>query len=288
MGLGRARFVTHTFRMRTRGWTVVLAVLTSAVLSLTGVSAASAGSPAPAAAGPAASSRTLLGNDVSWPQCGKVLPRNQAFAIVGVNGGLANNTNPCLATQLSWAAKSTGGTGQPRVALYVNTANPGHAGSWWPTSNVYGGRVVANPYGICTGGEDRQCAYMYGYAKAYDNVKYRGVSNPSSYLWWLDVELINTWSYDKSANAAALEGMTAYLQSIGARVGLYSTSYQWGLLIGQVGLTSNLRGLPSWLAGSTTRQGAVAACDEEPLVPGGRVRLTQYVPGDLDLDHSCR
>ena len=37
------------------------------------------------------------GNDVSYPQCGKSFPSGQAFGIVGVNDGLANNANPCLA-----------------------------------------------------------------------------------------------------------------------------------------------------------------------------------------------
>ncbi len=275
--------------MRFRGWTVVVAVLSATVLSLTGVSTASAAPAASAAAAarPAAASPTLLGNDVSWPQCGTTLPRRQAFAIVGLNGGLANNTNPCFATQLAWALKSTGGTGQPRAALYVNTANPGHAGSWWPASNSYGGRVVANPYGSCGGGEDRQCAYMYGYAKAYDNVKYRGVTNPSSHLWWLDVETMNTWSHDKAANAAVLEGMTAYLKSIGARVGLYSTHYQWGLIVGEVRTTSNLRGLPSWLAGANGVTGAKGMCSWPPLTPGGKVTMTQFVANNLDYDYSC-
>jgi hypothetical protein len=43
----------------------------------------------------------VVGNDVSWPQCGKTLPSGQAFGIVGVIGGLANNTNPCFATELA-------------------------------------------------------------------------------------------------------------------------------------------------------------------------------------------
>src|SRR5262249_44599895 len=106
------------------------------------------------------------GNDVSWPQCGKPLPRGQLFGIVGVNNGLANNTNPCFAAQLAWANTSTGLTVQPKAALYVNTANPGLAGSWWPASNVYGGETIFNPYGSCDGKDTAACAYMYGYAKA--------------------------------------------------------------------------------------------------------------------------
>jgi hypothetical protein len=290
--------------MRTGGWTIVASAVLAAVLTVAGASPASAvtpeertppSEPAPyarvspsGATRVAATPKVLLGIDVSWPQCGTTLPRSPAFAIVGVNGGLANNTNPCFATQLAWAAKSTGGTGQPRVALYVNTANPGHQGSWWPSSNVYGGRQVANPYGTCTGLEGAACAYIYGYAKSYDNVKLRGVKNPAGYLWWLDVEMINTWSAtDKAANAAALEGMTAHLKSIGARVGLYSTAYQWNLIVGQVRSTSNLRGLPSWLAGANGVTGAKGMCSWPALTPGGKVTMTQFVSNNLDYDYSC-
>src|SRR5215207_10878571 len=79
------------------------------------------------AAKPVPANSALLGNDISWPQCKKPFPKGQAFGIVGVNNGLANNTNPCLAAELSWANQSKGGTGQPLAALYVNTANPGLA-----------------------------------------------------------------------------------------------------------------------------------------------------------------
>ena len=228
------------------------------------------------------------GNDVSWPQCGKPLPKGQTFAIVGVNNGLANNTNPCLATQLSWARKSTGGTGQPRVALYVNTANPGTAGSWWPRSNTYRGKTVSNPYGKCSrGATGAACSYMYGYAKAYDNVTSRGISNPKSYIWWLDVETENTWSADKRANRADLEGMAAYFKSIGVKTGIYSTRWQWSQIVGTVPSSSNLYKLPSWLAGASSLASAKRKCAEAPLTRGSKVVLTQYISGGFDYNHSC-
>ncbi|HEX2247545.1 MAG TPA: hypothetical protein VHH13_08345 [Arthrobacter sp.] len=231
----------------------------------------------------------LLGNDVSWPQCNKALPENPAFAIVGVTGGLANNTNPCLAEQLAWAEEETltDATGQPDVALYVNTANAGHTGSWWPDSNEYSGVVVDNPYGDCSGAEDAACAYMYGWAKAYDDANIRGISNPEDYLWWLDVETENSWSTDKVANAADLEGMTDYFESIGADVGIYSTNYQWGQIVGQVSADSSLAGLPSWLAGARTANGAKNNCSSPPLTPGGYVSVTQFVSRGFDYDYSC-
>jgi len=238
-----------------------------------------------AASGPAPT--VLLGNDISWPQCNKSLPNGQAFGVVGVNNGLANATNPCFATELSWAQKSAGGTGQDKVALYVNTANPGLTGSWWPTTNTYGGVTVSSAYGTCDGTDTAACAYVYGYAKAYDDVNSRGVSNPSSYLWWLDVETGNSWETNKTANSADLEGMTTYFQSIGARVGIYSTSTQWSQIAGVPGATSNLRSLKSWIPGSRSQSAARANCSTTPLTPGGTVTLTQFVSKNLDYDYSC-
>ena len=56
--------------------------------------------------------RTPIGYDVSYPQCATPLPTDGAFAVVGVNGGLAHNTHPGLGGQLAWAAGSTGVTSQ--------------------------------------------------------------------------------------------------------------------------------------------------------------------------------
>jgi hypothetical protein len=230
---------------------------------------------------------TLLGNDISWPQCNTTYPKGQAFGIVGVNNGLANNTNPCFAAQLSWAQKSTGGTGQPKAALYVNTANPELSGSWWPSSNDYGGATVNNPYGTCDHSANAACAYMYGYAKAYDDATVRGISDPSSYLWWLDVETINSWSTNKTTNKADLEGMSTYFQSIGAPVGLYSTSYQWNQIVGSTDSTSNLYNLKSWIPGARSESAAKSNCSLPPLTGGGSVTLTQFVSKNLDYDYSC-
>lgn len=242
----------------------------------------------PASAAKPSEQQTLTGNDISWPQCNKAYPTGQAFGIVGVNNGLANNTNPCLSSQLAWADLSKGGTGQPKVALYVNTANPGHLSSSWPTSNDYAGVTVNNPYGTCTGAEDAACAYMYGWQKAYDDATIRGISNPSSYLWWLDVETENSWTTDKRANTADLEGMADYFKSIGARVGIYSTAYQWGQIVGNnVTSSSSLYSLDSWLAGSRNLANAKSNCSLPPLIAGGRVTLTQYVSRSFDYDYSC-
>jgi hypothetical protein len=250
----------------------------SILISLSVSAPVSAAKPAP----------TPLGNDISWPQCGRRLPTGQAFGIVGVNNGLANNTNPCFAEQLAWANKSVGGTSQPKVALYVNTANPGAEGSWWPTSDVYGGTEVANPYGDCTGKYDTACAFIYGYAKAYDDTTIRGVVNPSNYLWWLDVETTNSWQADKVANTADLEGMVTHFKNIGAPVGIYSTNYQWSQIVGTVPAGSNLNNLRSWIAGAANETDAKSMCrTAQPLTADSLVVLVQFVSKNLDYDYSC-
>ncbi|WP_233563914.1 glycoside hydrolase family 25 domain-containing protein [Cryobacterium tepidiphilum] len=293
--------------MRTRMLSVVAIALASVSLPLLGAQAANAASSHTSFAfkpdrgdAPQTSTHstpkpgaTLLGNDVSWPQCGRTLPSGQAFAIVGVTGGLANDTNPCFDSELAWAETSTGATVQPKVALYVNTANPGFAGSggtWWPTSNVYplsSDAAVDNPYGTCEGAYDPACAYMYGYAKAWDDVYLRGVDQPSHYTWWLDVETENTWSMDRTANAADLEGMTAMFHSVGARVGLYSTASMWNQIVGPLPESSVLRGLPSWLPGASSEKTAKAMCAAAPLTAGGTVTLTQFISRNLDVNVSC-
>lgn len=250
----------------------------------------------PTAAGPAP--KTPLGIDISWPQCGKTLPSGQAFGIVGVNGGLATTTNPCLKDQLLWAKKSVGGTPQDKTQLYVNTANPGGLSTpSWPTAGS-----PENPIGPCDGSDSLACAWQYGWNRALEDVRDRfqpaavqaGISSsPASYIWWLDVETENTWklsgsSFDTQSNIAVLEGMTSYFKSVGARVGLYSTGVQWSQIVGNsVSPTSNLNGLPNWRPGGANQSTAQQACSAAPITSGGRVVLTQFVSKNLDYNLSC-
>ena len=248
--------------------------------------------------GTGSTTSTPLGNDISYPQCDKTLPKTQAFGIVGVNGGLATTTNPCLKDQLIWANKSLGGTSQEKIQLYVNTANPGglNTESWPKTGNT------DNPFGTCDGSDSLACAWQYGWNRATEAVNQRFIpaatqanidSSPSKYIWWLDVETINTWkaptsSFNTQSNTAVLEGMTSYYTSINARVGLYSTAYQWGQIVGSsVSSTSNLNGLPNWRPGGANLSTAKQACTATPLTTGGKVVLTQFISKNLDYDYSC-
>lgn len=260
-----------------------------------------------------------LGNDISYPQCGARLPSQTAFAIIGVNGGLATKTNPCLADQLAWAGTSAiGGTSQTKIQLYVNTANPYddydvYGTSWdsWPTSIIDPlGNIAPNPYVDVAAGEtcDGQkvdslaCAWQYGWNRAVEAANDRFIaaaeaanisSRPSEYVWWLDVETGNSWrsgdDYRLRTNVADLEGAAAYYQSIGATVGLYSTTYQWGVITGNlISAESNLNGLGVWYpVGAVRESTAVSACSNNPLTAGGSIVMTQFIKKNLDYDYSC-
>ncbi len=248
---------------------------------------------------------TLTGIDVSYPQCQEKLPTNHAFGIVGVNGGKATTGNPCLSQQLSWAHKAVGGTKQDKVQLYVNTANPGGLETpSWPQDNIdpSGSFVVVNPHGFCYGDDSVACAWQYGWNRAQEDVvTWFGTSakqanvdtNPSSYVWWLDVELENSWKlgksdFDYASNIAVLEGMTEYLTTNKLRVGLYSTGYQWGEVTGgKITSQSNLNSKPNWRPGGFNQATAKQACTATPLTDGGSVVLAQYISRGLDYNISC-
>jgi hypothetical protein len=245
-----------------------------------------------------------IGNDISYPQCNKTYPSGQLFGIVGVNGGIASTTNPCLSSELTWAASTANSAvTQAKIQLYVNTGNPGGLNTaTWPQNNTDPeGHGTTNPYGTCDGSNSTACAWQYGWNRAVDDVVNRFIpaansagvsSNPTEYPWWLDVETANSWRDGSdealSANAADLEGMVAYFKSKDITPGLYSTSFQWGQIVGTVVSGSNLSGLPSWLPGASDLAGAKANCQKSPLTTGGKITLTQFTTGDFDYDYSCK
>jgi hypothetical protein len=270
----------------------------------------------------ARSGTTTTGNDISWPQCGGSYPTGQAFGIVGVNHGLANNLNSCLASELSWAATSTGNalpTGFPKAALYVNTADPGSVVppvADWPTSNVdpngvseSDGSTNPDPYGSCTGSNDPACAWQYGWNRAIQDMLWlaqtpASVSTlPSSYWWWLDVETANTWESGTSGlanNVADLRGMVAALKNTvetasgsGVRlggvtaVGIYSTSSQWSQITSSTAAGyTDLIGLPDWIPGARTLSGAQGNCSLAGFTTA-KPAITQWFGKPYDGDVAC-
>ena len=259
------------------------------------------------------------GVDVSYPQCGSRLPGGQAFGIVGVNGGLANDYNACLAHQWSYALSSTGATKQAKAQTYLNTADPGNGVADWPSPanpGGYPGPTLSTPYGTCTyasgsdgpGAMSTACAYVYGYDMVVGGISdgANGIiagdvsafhkatgGTLSAQPVWLDVETGNSWlsgSAGLAMNVADLNGMVDALRATNstATVGIYSTGYQWNQITGTPGATTagNLSGLPDWVPGASTQSGATSNCAQAPFT-GGTVTVAQWTSGGLDYDYSC-
>ena len=265
---------------------------------------------------------TGTGIDVSYPQCpGTSLPPGEAFAIVSVTGGLANDYNSCLSNEFAYAQQTTGTTKQPKAQLYVNTADPGNGVADWPSPSQPGAfGSSTTPYGSCTyasasatsgpGADSAACAYVYGYDMvagiAYgggnvigDLADFHNVTGGYMYQYpvWLDVETTNSWQSSTTSNGLAmntadLQGMVEAFKAatpsgLTSTVGVYSTGYQWNQITGTPTGTAagDLAGLPDWVPGATRQSGAVSNCSTTPFT-GGRVTVTQWT-SQYDYDYSC-
>jgi hypothetical protein len=257
------------------------------------------------------------GIDVSYPQCGDVLPTDEAFAVVGVNGGLANIYNDCLAEQFTYAKRLTpGGTTQPVAQTYLNTADPGNSVADWPSPGQLGayGKTTTPDYGDCVyasggssaGANSPACAYIYGYDMVAGITTEAGVSivGDAPYFTevtggslgdqpvWLDVETANSWLSGPDGlamNIAALQGMVDAVHETGsAPVGIYSTAYQWDQITGTPtgDAAGNLVELPVWVPGARRESSARDNCAQDAFT-GGTVVLAQWFGHPYDGNVSC-
>ena len=256
------------------------------------------------------------GADASWPGCTRPhsasrtmpLATSPAFVVVGVNNGLPGTVSPCIAKELRWAATTTGGSSQDRLAYYVMAADPWTKPElkWvkhpaWPSSDVVAGTTVAVPKAFassagvptCTGGHtERACAYVYGWAMAKHAAAIPGLRSPSTHRFWIDVEAVRTWSGDQRFNQAVVEGMVAGFTTpvekggVGTTTGVYSDYSEWARIIGRLRTGSTLDRLDQWLAiGPSTKAEAVdALLHDWPLTADGRIRVVQWVDGRYDRD----
>jgi hypothetical protein len=236
------------------------------------------------------------GHDISHPQCDGRLPGRSAFGVVGINQGRPFSTNPCLAGQYRWAA-----TRPAPAALYVNTGNPA------PRSAYYWPRSGTRDPALCVDSRSRTdpgCAYDYGWHAAADALATgRKLGRAAlGHTWWLDVEITNTWNGDGRANTAVLQGMYDHLRAHGvARVGVYSTGYQWRTITGGYSASSArdyrsawarhftprypLHAAPLWVAGGTAAT-ARGLC--KTSFTGAPARMVQFLGADgFDTNLVC-
>ena len=106
---------THGIRRRTAVGLVVQASVVVALMFATAAPAIAAKPSHGGGGGGGGSGSTTTGYDISYPQCGTSFPSSTAFGIVGVNGGLASDLNPCLGpassytqSELYWAVAHEG------------------------------------------------------------------------------------------------------------------------------------------------------------------------------------
>jgi len=295
---------------RALSWTASLVVLTGAALALL-MTPVWAGVTGPAGVaepfGLADQSPVLTGVDVSYPDCGGLLPFGQAFGVVGVNGGRASTPNPCLAEELAWSEyRTTGAASEPKASLYLNTGDPGNTYldqpvPDWPFSgdSPYGSCLptVVLPHLLGPGQNSEACAWYYGYLKAEQDLLWLraaasrdGLTSAAVALpFWLDVETSNTWLTATELNLVDLEGMVYALRQSGVvHLGVYASPQEWVEITGGTAspTSGSLYSLANWILGADSLPGAEAECHRSPFT-GGEVLLTQFPLGPFDGDYAC-
>ena len=199
---------------------------------------------------PAVAAATVppLGYDVSHPQCKKTLPADGGFAIVGINGGHPFSSNACVGAQLKWAHRRAG----TRSTSTAATPAP----------------------------ETRSA---YGVSAANDAVqREHAQSTKGTAVWWLDVEVANSWDGTQQENATVLDAMAAASRS---------WAYASASTRPQHVAVDRRRlepGLPTWYAtGNGTVDTASPACDRS--FAGSATAVVQWVEKTKDglvIDHN--
>ncbi len=170
------------------------------------------------------------GYDISWPDCNfsNPIPPPSPIEIVGINDGHGFSVNPCFSEEASWA-----GAG---LSIYMNA-------DFFDTSQPPPAVAQTGPMGTCSSTDMNCLGYNWGYASAEYSAQQVQLAQVTSSMWWLDVERGNTWSTNQVANSYAIKGMMDALRQQGFVVGIYSTSYQWGIITGGF-----QPGVPNWYA----------------------------------------
>lgn len=224
------------------------------------------------------------GYDISFPDCNNQLPPpGSPVSIVGVNGGLIDNFNPCFAAEAAaWAG--------PNLSVYINV-NLVPDGD--PTVAMNG------PAGACARGDLLCEGYNWGFNYAAGDLGHVHSRGFQPQVWWLDVEqpcgyggpLWRCGSNQALAsNGKVIQGALDALHSQGLTAGIYSTYLQWPATVGP-----NMQepGIPIWIG--TVPQNAndwAADCNKGSLrFAGGVPWLIQWLggasPTGFDQDYAC-
>jgi hypothetical protein len=217
--------------------------------------------------------RGTTGYDISFPQCGQTYPAPPyRVAVVGINGGRPYTPNPCLASEAAWAG--------PSLTVYVNV---GPLNSGDPAA-------LHGPAGSCAPPDSTCQAYNWGWNAAVYDAAAAIKAGVAASVWWLDIEFANGWKtspQDQAENARVIQGTIDGLRAQGDLPGIYSTSYQFGLIAG----SQYLPQVPLWVAGAADASQAPGFCDPSHAFGGGQIWLTQWTgqvgQSTFDQDYAC-
>lgn len=227
-------------------------------------------------------SGTVIGADVSWPQCpkgmgiaqkqgkGAPMPLDEArFVVLGLTNGPGFYPNPCLGSQVAYVKARNLLASAYSV---ISTPRPGDL-------ETYGHR------GPFDGSTRLGALSNVGYQQARFNLgTMRGAGLQTPFVW-LDVEPVPDfdWPADPEANAAVVRGAAAAYTDAGLRIGAYSTQALWQRVVGDLRL-----GVPEWrAAGQTSRQEALRRCGPGRMFQGGAGILGQWVQDGRDMNLTC-
>jgi len=216
---------------------------------------------------------TAVGYDVSYPQCSTANtppPGSFTFGIVGVNGGRPFNNNTCLATEYSTATREA--LNPP--SLYINT---GYSGAYRKDIIKSDCTTLWTTLGI-SGSSAQQQAWLIGCSEGDSSYKYAQKTGvPSAAMWWLDVEIGNSWSSsDLTLNQNTINGAASWLAQYGT-VGVYSNAQYWTAITGNSSFAH-----PNIAADWETAGGSCGTG-----FSGDPVWLTQSTSGGVDSDTAC-
>lgn len=154
------------------------------------------------------------GYDYSYNQCGSAAPAG-SFGIVGVNNGYPfTHYNKCLAAEYT-AAAATG-----NAAVYMNT---GYDPTYTKIDGIHTTQACGDASLTTAGTQSQQAAWAVGCSEAQRDVSYASAQSASAPNgWWLDVEIVNSWSTsDLTLNTYTIKGIVATLrQSTSVPIGV--------------------------------------------------------------------
>ncbi len=208
------------------------------------------------------------GWDISWPQCGGAYPDGLDFAVVGITGGKAFTTNPCLDQQWQWARSNSRTAG---VYLNIN----------FPKSADDVARGASSPYQPDCGGAPACVGFNFGWNAVKHALAYAAAQHVDPPFLWLDVETLNYWTPDKPFNAVVVRGAIAAATDSGVEAGIYSTPSQWARIMGD-----EAPGVPVWSAGAPGVEAVGTYCATRGF-GGGPVAMVQILPSPLDTNVVC-